>query len=80
MAEKSLTDTKVFERSESDHGDDVDVDTDQDGDIDVLRSPDRDPETGDHMGQNGIDIICQKDADNTTQLYGVKNYESLGKS
>ena len=77
MAEKSLTDTNVFERSESDHGD---VDRDQDEDVDVLRSPDRDPETGDHMGQNGIDIICQKDADNTTQLYGVKNYESLGKS
>ena len=78
MAEKSLTDTKVFERSGSDHGDDVDRDQDQD--VDVLRSPDRDPETGDHTGQNGIDIICQKDADNTTQLYGVKNYESLGKS
>ena len=78
MAEKSLTDTKVFERSESDHGDDVD--RDQDEDVYVLRSPDRDPETGDHTGQNGIDIICQKDADNTTQLYGVKNYESLGKS
>ena len=81
MAEKSLTDTKVFERSESDHGDDVDVDRDhEDEDVDVQRSPDRDPETGDHTGQNGIDIICQKDADNTTQLYGVKNYESLGKS
>ena len=64
MTEKILPDTEVFERSELDHHDHVD----------------RDPETGGNTGENGIDIICHRSTDNTTQLYGVKNYESLGKS
>jgi len=64
MTEKILPDTEVFERSELDHDDHVD----------------RDPETGGNIGENGIDIICHRSTDNTTQLYGVKNYESLGKS
>lgn len=66
MTEKILPDTEVFERSEIDQDDHVDID--------------RDPETGGNIGENGIDIICHRSTDNTTQLYGVKNYESLGKS
>ena len=70
MAEKSLSGTEVFERSSTDHGDHVDID--------------RDNETGgnsgENTGENGINIICHRSTDNTTQLYGVKNYESLGKS
>ena len=66
MAEKSLSDSEVFERSEIDHV--VDRDHETGGN------------TGENTGENGIDIICHRSTDNTTQLYGVKNYESLGKS
>jgi len=73
MAEKSLSDTEVFERSEIDHGDHVDIDRDDE-------TGGSTGETGGNTGENGIDIICHRSTDNTTQLYGVKNYESLGKS
>ena len=70
MAEKSLSDSEVFERSEINHGDHVDIDRDHE----------TGGNTGENTGENGIDIICHRSTDNTTQLYGVKNYESLGKS
>ena len=68
MAEKSLSGTEVFERSEN--GDHVDIDRDHE----------TGGNTGENTGENGIDIICHRSTENTTQLYGVKNYESLGKS
>ena len=65
MADRSLPDLKDSERNENCHIENV-------GEID--------PETGDYAKENGINIICHRRTESTTQLYGVKNYESLGKS
>ena len=66
MAEGSLSDSDITERSKNDHCETVNIDSDR--------------ETGGNTGENGINIIFHRNTENTTKLYGVKNYESLGKS